>query len=83
MVAERINGEADLDPNFVEVTIKRLADNMKMNNKERTKMDPIRGKCAEFGSLFRSHRMNASGHRVIYLEDAELKVVQWGRFEVD
>ena len=32
--------------------MKRLADNMKMNNKETMKMTPFRGKGAEFGSIF-------------------------------
>lgn len=56
---------------------------MKMSCKERTKMGPIRGKSAEIGRFFRPHRMSASGHRVIYLEDAEPKVMLLGRFEVD
>lgn len=66
----------------MEVTINRLAANMKMNPKETMKMGPIPVKCAEFGSIFRTHHMFASAHRVIYLEDAELKVVSLCRFEV-
>ena len=66
----------------MEVTINRLVANMKMNPKETMKMGPIPVKCAEFGSIFRTHHMFASAHRVIYLEDAELKVVSLCRFEV-
>lgn len=61
----------------------RLAANMKMNPKEIMKMDPIPVKCAKFGSIFQTHHMFASAHRVIYIEDAELKVVLLHRFEVD
>ena len=53
---------------------------MKMNPKETMKMDPIFVKCAEFARIFQIRYMYASAHQVIYLEDAELRVVLLCRF---